>query len=471
MIWVIIIIALVLRLICLNQSLWLDEAINVLSAKNLDLISFVIKYPIGDYHPPGYFALLWIWTHIFGFSEIIVRLPSVLFGIGTVILTYLLGKNLFNKKTGIFAGLLLAVSPISVYYSQEARMYSFATFAVLLFSYFFIQLLNGKKWSYLGYILGGILVLYSDYVAYLIFPVHFLFLLITKRSLLIKWLSAVAISLLIFLPWINILIAQISEGMKAKALLPGWSRVAGGADVKNIALVPIKFIFGRISFDNKILYGLLSTLFIFMYGFIILQTFKKWNKNILFLCTWILLPFFLVIFISFFIPFLSYFRLIFILPPLFILVGRGLDIIPNKISKILLAILVLTSLTFLLIYYLNPKFQREDWRGATLFLDNIKDNNSIILFEDNHIEFPFIYYKKDLSNSFAGLKNIEAKNLNDVNDIENLLANIKEIYIFEYLVEITDPKRLLEEKVKLLGFKKVNVYNFNGVGLLLFYQK
>lgn len=471
MIWIITGIALILRLICLNQSLWLDEAINVISAKNLDLISFVTKYPIGDYHPPGYFLLLWSWSHIFGFSEIAVRIPSVFLGVGTVVLTYLIGKNLFNKKVGIIASLLLAVSALHIYYSQEARMYSLSTFSVVLLSYFFIQFLNGKKWSLIGYIVTGVLVIYSDYIVYLIFSVHFLFLILTRKNLLMKWLIAVFASTLFFLPWINVFLAQIAEGMNTKIALPEWSKVAGGADLKNIGLIPIKFIFGKISFDNKILYGLLSTLFIFMYGYIILQGLKKLNKNALFLCIWILLPFFIVILISFFIPFLSYFRLIFILPPLSILVGRGLDTMSDKISKIILAILVLASLCFISIYYLNPKFQREDWRSAALFLNNIKVRNSIILFEDNHVEFPFIYYKKDISNSFAGLKNIEASNLDDVNDIEEFSRNKNSIYIFEYLVEITDPKRLLEKKVLELGFKKTNVYNFTGVGLLLLYQK
>lgn len=471
MIWLIIVVAFVLRLICINQSLWLDEAINVVSARNLDLISFVTQYPIGDYHPPGYFALLWIWTHIFGFNEIIVRLPSVFFGVGTVVLTYFLGKNLFNKKIATVASLLLAVSPLSVYYSQEARMYSMAMFAVTLLSYFFIQLLNGKKWSFIEYSLAGILVLYSDYVVYLIFPAHFLFLLLTKRSLLKKWMASVGISLLGFLPWLFVLPAQLLEGRVTFLALPGWGRVAGGADVRNIILVPIKFIFGRISFESKVLYGLLFTLFIFMYGYIISRVIKKFNKNILFLCIWILLPFFTVIFISFFIPFLSYFRLIFMFPPFYLLVGKGLEILPEKISKFILVFLVLSSLCFLSIYYLNPKFQREDWKGAAHFLEINQKNDSIILFEDNHVEFPFLYYKRNLSNSFAGLKNIEAKNLSDVNDIEKLSKNTKNIYIFEYLVEITDPKRLLEERVKLLGFRKSDVYNFNGVGLLLLYQK
>lgn len=134
MIWLILLIGLIVRIILLDQSLWLDEAINIVNAKNLGFLDFVTKYPIGDFHPPLYFAILWIWGHLFGFSENIARLPSVLLGVGTIGLTYLIGKDLFSerssptgKKVGLLGALLLALAPLHVYYSQEARMYSLAT--------------------------------------------------------------------------------------------------------------------------------------------------------------------------------------------------------------------------------------------------------------------------------------------------------------------------------------------------------
>ena len=61
MIFLILALGFVLRLITLNQSFWLDEADNVVAARGLDFISFISKYPLGDFHPPGYFILLWIW--------------------------------------------------------------------------------------------------------------------------------------------------------------------------------------------------------------------------------------------------------------------------------------------------------------------------------------------------------------------------------------------------------------------------
>jgi len=76
MIALILIAGLILRLFKLDQSLWLDEAINVTFVKNLNLRSLVFEYSIGDFHPPLYHLILHFWL-ILGKSEVWARLPSV----------------------------------------------------------------------------------------------------------------------------------------------------------------------------------------------------------------------------------------------------------------------------------------------------------------------------------------------------------------------------------------------------------
>src|SRR3990167_6716122 len=120
----IIIIALVLRLVNINQSLWLDEGINAVFAGNLSFRQLIFDYPLGDFHPPLYHVILKVFILIFGNSEFFLRLPSVLFGTMTVFVTYLIGKSLFDVRTGLIGALLLSTSPLGIYYSQEARMYS-----------------------------------------------------------------------------------------------------------------------------------------------------------------------------------------------------------------------------------------------------------------------------------------------------------------------------------------------------------
>jgi len=78
MIYIIIAISLVLRLVNLNQSLWLDEAVQAITAKGPFLGIF--EELRGDFHPPLYHILLWGWVRIFGASEVSLRMPSVIFG-------------------------------------------------------------------------------------------------------------------------------------------------------------------------------------------------------------------------------------------------------------------------------------------------------------------------------------------------------------------------------------------------------
>ena len=84
MIWLILLLAFILRLVNLNQSLWWDEAINIVYARSSDLWWFVTKYSVGDFHPPGWFASLLGWGYVYGSSEITNRLPSVIFGVASV---------------------------------------------------------------------------------------------------------------------------------------------------------------------------------------------------------------------------------------------------------------------------------------------------------------------------------------------------------------------------------------------------
>src|SRR3990167_5469818 len=103
MITLILIAGLILRLFKLDQSLWLDEAINVTFVKNLNLKSLIFDYSVGDFHPPFYHILLRGWVLLFGSSEIAVRLPSVILGLATVCIGHLIAKKLFDNKTALIS--------------------------------------------------------------------------------------------------------------------------------------------------------------------------------------------------------------------------------------------------------------------------------------------------------------------------------------------------------------------------------
>ncbi len=105
-----------------TQSFWSDEGNAIRAAQRS--IPLVIAAARGDIHPPGYYLLLHFWRIPTGDSEFAVRALSVYIGLLTVALTGRLGRRMLGHGVGVGAAFLAAVSPLAVYYSQEARMYS-----------------------------------------------------------------------------------------------------------------------------------------------------------------------------------------------------------------------------------------------------------------------------------------------------------------------------------------------------------
>lgn len=469
---IILLIALGIRLINLNQSLWWDEAINIVYARSHTLWDFITKYSMGDFHPPGYFALLWIWIKLFGSSEISARLPSVLCGAATVYLTYLIGKELFSKRAGLIASLFLSLAPLHIYYSQEARMYSFAAFAAVLATYFFIRLFRGLRFGLWGYALSLVLLLYSDYVAYLILPAHLVFVLVYQRKAFRKYLLSSALGFVAIIPWMLIFPNQLSNGQLTASILTGWRDVVGGVSVKNLALLFIKSIIGRISFENQWFYLIFIVLSAAPYMVSLSGMVKSINMQGRLLVLWLMVPVLLGLAISLFIPIFAYFRFIFILPAFYLLIGYLCSKITAKKTGILIVSLILLSeVVSSSIYLFNARYHREDWKGAAEFIEGSLDNQGVVIFENSEVPAAYKYYSRDLSSVLAGFRAIPAKTTVDFNNLERQLEDKRSIYLFDYLVDVMDPQRLLKSKLLSLGYIESQVYDFQGIGFVRRYLK
>src|SRR5688572_4753173 len=126
----ILLLAFTLRLVNLSgRSLWYDEAFAVLFAdKGLNAMLYGTLTPVAggaaDIHPLLYYVTLDGWMALFGSSPFAVRFWSVLLGVATVGVIYLIGRDLFSKRTGYAAAFITAIAPFHIQYSQEARMYA-----------------------------------------------------------------------------------------------------------------------------------------------------------------------------------------------------------------------------------------------------------------------------------------------------------------------------------------------------------
>ncbi len=471
MIWGILGIGLLLRLISLNQSLWLDEGINIMAAKSFSLWGILTQYAVADFHPPGWFAVLWVFGKVFGYSEIALRMPSVLFGVITIYLVYLIGKRLVSKKVGLLAALLLSINPLHIYYSQEARMYSLAALAVSLNMLFFINLIKGNTGGRAVYILSNFLVLMSDYIAYFIFPAQLVLLLsLKKREIIKEWIAALVGALLLAVVWLPIFLRQLDVGASASANLPTWKFVNGAFDFKTIPLTFVKIIIGRISLADKLIYAALLLPTGSLFAFLLWRGAKRLDnlpkKLLLF---WVIMPILIATAISFVIPVFSYFRVLYIVPGFLILLSVGILSFENKFKKGFLAAVIMVEFFCALAYLLIPANQREDWKGLVDYFNNIQP--SIILFESSGTLPPFEYYSRGTLNARGALKDFPAKDESAVEGLGDLVNGIKELYLVDYMVQVSDPDRLVAKKLTGLGYKEADIKDFHGVGFVYHYVK
>jgi hypothetical protein len=78
--------------------------------------------------PPLYYALAWVWTQVTGTGPWGLRSLSAVAGVATIPVAFLLGRELRGHRTGFLAAALVAVNPMLIWYSQEARAYALLAF-------------------------------------------------------------------------------------------------------------------------------------------------------------------------------------------------------------------------------------------------------------------------------------------------------------------------------------------------------
>jgi mannosyltransferase len=219
----ILLLAFALRLVNLNgRPLWYDEAFSVLYAEKplATIFSGTVSQVEGaaaEEHPLLYYLALHAWMGLTGQTPEAVRLLSVLFGVGTVLATFFLGRYLFDQRAGLLAALLTAVSPFALYYAQETRMYALLGLAALATVYFFARAwVEQKWWQWLAYALSGAITLYAHNLGALFLAGLGAWVVWTwwrERQLrrVRPFFLSSALMLLLFSPWLAILPGQLGK--------------------------------------------------------------------------------------------------------------------------------------------------------------------------------------------------------------------------------------------------------------------
>jgi 4-amino-4-deoxy-L-arabinose transferase-like glycosyltransferase len=193
------VIAFVLRSYQIGRSeLWLDEAAS----------HYYTTTEIRMGNAGFYYLLLRGWIHIAGQSEAALRLLSAIFGTLFIVGVMGFGRRILGRWAGVWAGAFAAVSPIHIYYSQEARSYSLVLCVLLLVYLMLWRALETDEWRYWAlFSTCAVVALYSHVFAILgMVPTVFLLLFGPgQQGGIRRWLhygGSVLLCAVLFLPWV-----------------------------------------------------------------------------------------------------------------------------------------------------------------------------------------------------------------------------------------------------------------------------
>ena len=134
--------------------------------------------------PPLYYAVAWLWTQAVGTSEVALRSLSAFAGVATIPVAYFIGRELRGNRTALLAAALVAVNPMLVWYSQEARAYALLMLFCALSLLFCVRALEsdrgrGEKRDFVLWGVFSALALATHYFA--VFPLIAEVLLLWRR--------------------------------------------------------------------------------------------------------------------------------------------------------------------------------------------------------------------------------------------------------------------------------------------------
>jgi len=168
------ILAAALRLSTLDlQSFWYDEAFTPVHVLHPSLWATLRSVLHTENTPPLWYVIAWADSRVLGSGEVALRLPSALAGVATVPVAWAIGRELTGRRaTAIAAAALVAVNPLLVWYSQEARAYAlFALLAAVAMLCFLRALRRPSPGRMAAFALSGSLALLSHYFAvFLLIP-------------------------------------------------------------------------------------------------------------------------------------------------------------------------------------------------------------------------------------------------------------------------------------------------------------
>lgn len=412
---VILLVAFVLRLYQLTaQSVWWDEGIS-LNLARLSLAE-IVSDRLNNIHPPLYFFLLKFWTTFAGLNTFSARYLSVLASFLQVALVFAVCRRWFRRPFAAsvpgswIALLLITISPLSVIYGQEIRVYAMLPLVSLTLLAFAWQMsdrapIKSRHFLWLG--LVEWLGIHLHYViAFVIAYVGFWLLLVFVRQHrwrdLRRFFWAQVIVGLASLPWFA-------------AVLANWTAVQAEANTGTYLTdpVPIDFLLKQVwVFQLTGLAGSLARAEVWLAALLIilitavLLSWRAWKCDyrhtaVRLLLQWIL-PMMGALLVwsvrSFSHPrYIAFTAVSFLVLAAFLIAPQQINsrgwrkFMALLLPGLLFACLVFISLRGLSYYFFDPNFSKDDMRAVARLLEETATADDLVIVPDTDWSLPFEY--------------------------------------------------------------------------------
>lgn len=471
-----------------EESFWIDEgstALTVTKYNGLEILKNIYEQGqiLPGYYPavsdlPMYHYTIELWSLAFGISEVSLRAYSALFGLLAIIYVYLIAKLIFNKKVGLLASFLLAISIPAIEFSQEARPYSLFLFLATASSYYFLKALeNNRKRDWIWYAVFILIGLYTHYLFELMLLSHILYMIFDlfftrkyKFKNILDNIKNKGILKSIFVVYLIISIISsplILRTFRTDNVEPWWSRPT----ISNTAKIFVNFatwfypsqegkdkissgsILDIGTFDFIVLSSALLTalLFYFFIGSYLYKNVKNIMKEkyVVFLLVWFLFPLCLALFVSILTPvamFTSFRYFLFCLPPFVIIASKGILSFKKKVFGYFLVALIILNALPLYAYYKNVNNQQ--WRELADYIKANGKANEPIVISISYGEVTFRYYYADA----------RVKGVQNADDAKEFIKGDESLWLVLTFWQYYDPEgsiqRYFEENYKLIETKE-----------------
>ena len=472
------------------QSLWYDEGVTA-RVSQLDVLSLV-RWTANDIQPPLYYLLLGGWLRLFdpwaGNIAYLMRFFSAVFGTLLVALLGIVARKLWGDCAGLLTALVTAISPLMVYYGQEARMYAMLLFLVTLAAWWallLLEMISGKgenaqekerkRLAYLGlYALTGLAAMYTHYFAgfaLLAIALYWLHVWIRESRnfrALGGFVLANGVILVGFLPWLP---AMLRRFRIDSSYWPGMLKVG-----ETLMHVADNFTMGaREVFREEAAWAWLpwfGAAVVIWIAALALQPRRGRQRPLAFVLHWLFLPPFLILLLSWHTPKFNPRYLLISWPAWALLIGGGAAALwqpPHwlgaRLAWLRPLLRALAVATLLLVttasalgldnLYHDPNFAKSAWREAISYMFSHRRPDEAALLVSGHAYPVFdVYLPPDAGAEwFVPRYRLPQSEILDVNQVlgwqesaralNEDLAGYGGVWLFLWQDEVVDPAHVV----------------------------